>query len=263
MTLENCYINYSGNELFNYWRSNNCHQLLVDFLNTKADGTYGYNIDHIRRSRTLMNLLYLNYLKTNNITDIGESGYNIFQDNILRLCTDNRLPGICEVFLESYCHGLDRNTVSDSVNLSNYCGCYVERDPTYNEMVPRSCDPLCHRSTTVQISNEKTGTFNRCPDTVCVIDNVTIKINGGTGNVKFNQICNCAQGCKCVISNTSLIKSLDITNSECGNESRCIDGNKESVCSFVTSDTTGIMVLIIVGIIIVVIILAFIFYKRI
>ena len=228
-----------GQNLFNYWDDNNCVLEFEKTLNinpilysydgifyvsesTGASGNaqfniYQYNINGLQNAQYYVNQLYQNYINASyNITnDITSSSYNTFQDTILNLCLNPKLPGICDSFLNNFCSNVTRDditgvTAGNNTNnnignntLLNFCGCYVAPDPIYAQYTLGSydciigssgctagcyplnnttcysqpaCDPLCHNAQTIQKAYPPSGNFITCPQEICVIDNVTINI---------------------------------------------------------------------------------------
>ena len=237
----NCIINNcsgdigSGTQLFNYWQENNCPAAYAQAINTSDTGLLQYNPENQAIIQQKVVQLFNTYFITNTITDdVTSTSYNTFQNTLLNLCVDPTLPGICTQFLNQYCSQFSRDQVNNSPILIDFCGCYTPPDETYlqytlgspqcNEGVSGctsgctagntgctgqpACDPLCHRSLTSQKANNETGFIITCPQTICVIDNITINITESEvpGGINFNTVCpGCGgasggDGCLCIVS---------------------------------------------------------------
>lgn len=223
----------SGPALFTYFRANDCPAVFSTILNTQSDGTSGYNPANLPQVQADVQTLFTNYLTSNILTDnVNDPRYNSFQNDLLQLCTDPRLPGVCVPFIENYCKAYSRATISTSPILASFCGCYTTPDPDYSKYAGPECDPLCHRVTTVQRPNG-VGSVLRCSDTVCVIDDVAINLEQSTvgGGVNISQICPGCQGnslCVCIASSpnlSNLFAQAGIGNQFqqlCGTQSVCL-----------------------------------------
>ena len=122
--------------------------------------------------------------------------------------------------------------------MRNFCGCYVPPDPVYLQYTLGSpqcalgtpgciigctagvsgctgqpaCDPLCHRALTSQKANSSSGDFIKCPQNICVIDNVVINASNNVipGGINFNNVCSgCgggdgSSGCSYVLCQESM-----------------------------------------------------------
>lgn len=228
-----------GDQLFNYWRENNCPAAYAQTINTSpTGGNLAYNPDQQRIVQTKVTQLFNTYSITNSLTDdVTSPSFNIFQNTLLNLCIDPTLPGICTAYLDNYCSNYSREQAVNSPTLTNFCGCYVPPDQKYLEFTlgspgcligtgctagctagntgctgQPSCDPLCHRALTSQKAYIPTGSIITCPQNICVIDNVTINITQSRipGGINFNTICSgCggptgADGCLCVVSGVNI-----------------------------------------------------------
>jgi len=265
-----------GNILFNYWDQNNCPAAYSQMINTTSTSPFlEYNPTAQQALQSQISRLFDTYNETNKITDdVTSSDYNPFQETLLALCLNPALPGICDQHLISFCSPYVRTQVSASPTLTNFCGCYVAPDPDYLKYTlgspgcligtgctagckagdpgcvgQPSCDPLCHRALTVQKAYQPTGNFITCPQTICVIDDVTIQVNESSINrgINFNTVCAGCGGpggvsetssCLCVVSgvNISAVASqvgLGVNfNQFCGSNSVClIEDNSGNIIS--------------------------------
>lgn len=267
----------TGTALFDYWDNNNCPAAYAQLINTSPSGELQYNPANQAVAQTSVVNLFNTYFETNELTDdVTSPSFNSFQNTLLNLCIDSTLPGICTEFLTGYCANYTRTDAINSATLTNFCGCYVPPDATYLSYTlgttgcligdpscascapgttgcagQPACDPLCHRALTSQQAYAPTGNFITCPQTICVIDNVTIDINSSTvpGGINFNNVCaGCGgasggEGCLCIVSGTNVSETMSSIgvgvnfNQFCGADSVCIvedsNGNiiSESGCT--------------------------------
>jgi hypothetical protein len=182
------------------------------------------------------------YLITENkpITSLETDGTNHdpFITTILKLCREN--AGACDTILKQKCADVNREQLSNNVNLAGLCGCFM-KDSEYAKFsqfgITRECDPVCALGTSVHIYDTNSGEnakFKECNQSICVIDDVTINILAGsvTGDINFSQACSSCAGtqgtstCRCFISDTNItaINSLigDVSFSQqCGGTPLC------------------------------------------
>lgn len=262
----------SGTNLFAYWDANNCPAAYSAAINTSPTGTLVYNPNQQLVVQAKVTELFNNYLQSHMLTDdVTSPSFNPFQFTLLNLCIDPTLPGICGDFLTNYCTqacSTDstveecRTRVANSPTLTNFCGCYVPPDPDYLSYTLGStgcligssgctagctagntgctgqpaCDPLCHRALTSQRAYQPTGTIIKCPQNICVIDNVVINASQSNipGGVNFNTVCSgCggasgADGCLCIVSGVNVSQTFAQIgvgtnfNQFCGGSSVCL-----------------------------------------
>lgn len=253
----------SGTQLFNYWQTHNCPAAYAEAINTGPGDALEYNPVNQQAMQGKVVDLFNTYFITNSLTDdVTSTSYNTFQNTLLNLCINPALPGICGEFLSNYCDGFTRDQTKNSPTLINFCGCYVSPDPTYLSLTLGSpecligasgctagctagntgctgqpaCDPLCHRAMTSQKAYQPSGNFITCPQTICVIDNVTINATQSQvpGGINFNTVCSgCGgasggDGCLCIVSGINISATMSQIgvgsnfNQLCGNNSVCI-----------------------------------------
>ena len=253
----------SGTTLFEYWQTHDCQLAYQEVLNTDRNGNLQYTTEQLAVVQGMVSDLFTNYQSTNVFTDtVTNPQYSNFQDDIVSLCTDASLPGVCEPALTGYCSNRSRDLVTQSRILTDLCGCYVPPDPTYLKYTlgtpdclvggpdchgcsPASttclgqpaCDPLCHRATTSHKANPATGAIIGCSENVCVIDDTIIEAtNSHTGGISYNQVCGgCQQadGCLCIISGVNPADAVGRVglgvnyNQFCGPSSVCITEDEE------------------------------------
>src|SRR5579871_5727455 len=271
----------SGQNLYSYWCTHDCPGTFSTILNTKPDGSLGYNPARLPEVQADMTSLFNNYLNTNIFTDaVGDPGYNTFQFTILNTCLDKRLPGVCDSFLKNYCTSITSDRITSSPIQSDFCGCYVVDPVLLENGVPNSCMPSCHRVETVQPADQLP-----CNSNTCVINDVSItltKASIGNSAITFSQVCpGCSQSsCVCIISGVNVSQTmLDVGigtqySQLCGENSMCLqltgNGATSVPCSSVNPNTQpiptfsskiSILIIIIVVIIGIIIILALIATK--
>jgi hypothetical protein len=234
----------AGTELFNYWDAHNCPVAYLQLINTTPGQPLAYNPASQELAQQKVVQLFNTYFETNKLTDdVTSPEYNNFQNTLLSLCINPTLPGICGNFLTNYCANYNRADAINSPTLRDFCGCYVPPDPVYLKYTLGSpgcligsptgctggctggetgctgqpaCDPICHRALTSQKAYQPTGDFITCPQTICVIDDVTVKISGSEvpGGINFNSVCSgCGgasggDGCLCVVSGVNVSTTM-------------------------------------------------------
>lgn len=171
----------------------------------------------------------------------GQIGYDSFQEVLLDACTLPQfgIQGVCRKAAIKMCQQCTRTDIINSSSVLRVCGCEPPAlDPIVYPDVKRECDPLCAQSLVSKWRDEKTGDVKTCNDTVCVIDEVSIKASQSTiGGIEFSQVCpQCSktQQCKCIIdsnlanlSGTGIIDSVTLRQ-YCGANSICLSIDKVS-----------------------------------
>src|SRR3990167_1471808 len=238
-----------GANLFSYYCDNNCPGTFASILNTLPNGTLGFNQANLPIVQQDITNLFNTYLKTNIITSsIGATGYSSFKNTLLSLCLDDSIPGGCDQFLGGtghgtscnrdpnggFCAGFTRDELIGNEAVLNFCGCYASPDPNYSSIVPRVCDPICHRATTVQLTDLSSGDFCECQSNLCIIDDVTVQLyKSNVGGITFQQVC---PACPAVSGPTSYAIGCTASSSGtyiCGNTGGFVCGCTGSpvVCS--------------------------------
>lgn len=233
----------SGSNLTTTWQLNDCPSILAGVLNKLPDSTIGYNYTNLPRAQDDVQQLFCQYLSTNILTDsTTDPQYNPFQNTLLSLCNDPRLPGVCDKALSSrVCTGVTRSQATTGRVYADFCGCYVPPDPNYVSATGNTaCDPLCHRVSTVQRSNPLTGQLTTCSNNICVIDNVSITVNQSdvANGVNFDQVCGgCNEPnhpCECIISGVDVTTTMSTVglgsqySQLCGPNSQCLQINDDN-----------------------------------
>jgi hypothetical protein len=246
----------SGQEWFNIWDRDACYNTYLDFIYFSPSGEQ-WDEDNWSESQGDFISIFNKYLGEGHpITIPGVAGYNSFQETLNSTCL--RLPGVCNLALNSFCNGLPTNPpcpncipsakygcgslcstregIASNAGLVNFCGCHaplpdVEAAASVIKSSPE-CDPLCTRINTIKLDNGKGGNAV-CHNNTCVISNVSIEAASSDigGPVTFNQICNqCSEGpCTCIISGVDLtttgndVPQLQTQfNQFCGDNSLCL-----------------------------------------
>lgn len=122
-------------------------------------------------------------------------------DVMLKYCRQN--PGICDLPLSRMCASHTRKELENDETLRKLCGCFLPREQyPFRGRIREVCDPLCVNGA-VQSSigdpNRSDIRFDKCQDSVCIIDDVAINSVQSEGfNPTFNVMCrNCGSKRKC------------------------------------------------------------------
>lgn len=223
-----------GTKLFNYWNTHDCPGSYSNFLFTGPNGVLQENDNNIPILQGYTNDLFTAYNKTNTITnDTNSPDYDVFQDQLLNMCLDTRLPGVCDTYLNNYCSQYSREDIENNFTLSNFCGCYVPSDIPGTTPVPAACDGLCNRGMSVK----KEGAV--CGNSFCIISDVNVNLLNETSNggVTFANVCSDCDQCTCIVSGTNV--SATLSNIGVGSQFYDLCG-QDSVCF--TQDANGNLV---------------------
>lgn len=260
MSLQEC-----NQGKLDYWSNNNCFRTYESVYNNN-NGLLGFSTSALQEAQS-------------NVEELFENSDPNNMPNVLALCLNPSVPGICDSALVNYCSPYSRNNLSP-LNKS-FCGCYVPQDPTLN--VSPQCDPLCNNATVVR--KAVNGVRTTCDANVCIINDVSVRNRGGSVNVNFNNICpGCRNGsnndCICIVNSSDvggLLGSIGITtniNQFCGSQSSCSTVAADGTVT--TTPCTGVVgalsnngskpsytwILLIVALVIIVVFLLFrIFFK--
>ena len=174
-------------------------------------GTYPILGEEINENSLQFNNIH-SYLRSE--PDLGGTG--------LEACTDpsganNNLNPVLEDFcLSSFSDSISSSEqslyISSNQDIYKWCGCYVNPTGFSVSMGQNSkiCNPLCtYQETIKSFSRPDAGATNlvtdSCIQTICAIDQVSIKSVDNEGNINFSQICpGCKEGgnCTCVIDSS-------------------------------------------------------------
>jgi hypothetical protein len=196
------------------------------------------------------------------LTNTGQIGYNPFQEQLLNLCRNPSLPGICSKAQNKMCASCTQRDVgfSSISDFISFCGCHLPADAitvavnpaTTSLVVPPECYPMCAAGTTIK--NAKTdGSPLMCNSSVCVMNNINIASTlAQVGSISFTQVCpQCGEGgngtCICIIdtSVTGIAKTLGIDssisfNQYCGANSICLTVNSTTGAYVPTACATSL-----------------------
>lgn len=231
------------NNFFEKWTQLRCHEAMSSAISHNPDDRQLiYNPDNQQYVEESMTTILNNYSKSHTLTDnTSAEGFSNFQYELLSVCIDQSMPGVCDTFLDSYCSSVSRQDATDDRFLSSLCGCYVPPDPTYLQYTTGTiecleglpgcvacegdgcygqpaCDPLCHRALTVQKYNKNVGSVIDCPQNVCVIDGTNASV--GNTPISFINVCTGCQegdGCICIVNEPDELN--DNVYSLCGPDS--------------------------------------------
>lgn len=147
----------------------------------------------------------------------------------LGYCNNQEQP-----LLKSFCQDITptgQNTgqfISGNPDYFSWCGCYAQQSEFAKEFTPNftnlqqlSCNPLCNYYNSIKLYEEKGTGYQQveCSETICVIDDVSVRAIDSDGKINFKQICkgcdNQAGNCLCIID-TSVKGILDKINAEEG-----------------------------------------------
>lgn len=141
------------------------------------------------------------YLETygSPIGKINENGYLQSSDFInwfFNLC--GSYPFLCQTSLTNFCSSLTPDQLLEKPETVRWCGCYLEDEyyEKYNRFgIPKQCSPLCNRKNNIPLLGDDGVPIN-CTDTICMIDDLSIKLaqTFTQGPINFNQVCNTCGG---------------------------------------------------------------------
>lgn len=159
------------------------------------------------------------YIETHGtpIGKIDANGYLQSSDFLtwfFNLCKD--YPFLCQNSLSSFCSGLTANDLLTKPETIQWCGCYLsdENYSSYDKFsIPKQCTPICNRANNIPLIGDD-GVPILCTDTVCMIDDLAIKLaeTFTEGPIEFNQVCNTCGGSKITKQYTSSYQSNQNTN---------------------------------------------------
>ena len=247
----------SGQAWFRVWNNKACYNTYDDFIYNSKGRPGEWSKENWEESQKDFVLILNKYLgEEHRITLPGFPGYDPFQEqlggNFGSFC--NRLAGVCDIALKSFCRGITSNPpcpncqgqfgcgsecstragIASNKGILGFCGCYaplpdVEQARNVISKDPE-CDPLCTRQQTIHLDDGK-GNFLHCKNDTCVIDDITIEASRSTlgGTVNFKQICSNCDPCTCIISGIDITATADQIdqfkvefNQFCGKDSLCL-----------------------------------------
>jgi hypothetical protein len=159
-------------------------------------------------------------------------------DLLYRICSTT--PGLCTSSLQQICSTVTTADLMANPNYQKWCGCHLNSLQYKNYVdlygISRECTPTCNQKGVIPRVNEDGITLQKCKQSTCVIDNVSIDLYksriGGNG-IAFSQICgSCGDGqnntgtCSCNLLNLTFkaaeasVGGLNVSQ-QCGSESVC------------------------------------------
>jgi hypothetical protein len=131
--------------------------------------------------------------------EIDQDGYiknSDFLDFYWSLC--DRFPAICKNSLTNFCNKFTPEILIERPEAFKWCGCYLP-DEYYQEYtqygIQRECTPYCNIKGNIP-SVAEDFTKKVCTQTICIIDDITIKIAESIypDGINFSQLCrSCGQ----------------------------------------------------------------------
>lgn len=135
------------------------------------------------------------------IGSINQDGYIESSDFLtwyFNLC--KQYPFLCQNSLTNFCKNFTPDELLTKPVAVQWCGCYLQDKyyESYNKFgITKECSPLCNRPENVPLVGDD-GVVIPCTDTVCMIDDLTIKLVNtfADGPIDFNQACGGCGGSK-------------------------------------------------------------------
>jgi len=215
-------------EIFQSWGDGTCSQRLENLVNSNPSGMTKFNLENTEKVQLIVEQALFNYLTpdvSGNINDLLNPQSPGLSE-IVQTCSS--IPYACDRFLTYACNNCSQLDIVESGNtgLTKLCGCYAFKSLRSD---PKNiCDPTCNNNISIKNQFDLDGDPLTCEQTVCVIDDISIKSQNGDVNV--SQVCTgCAgSGCVCYIN----IPDTDIPNinleSSCSSHV-CLDTKKNII----------------------------------
>ena len=215
---------------YGFWKNTPDVETLTTAINvftTPVDECSNFRSYH----RELLNIFFCNSYNINNQSDtpiLGGTNTLYFSqlNNLYYYFKNQGGVGLtnCEVggtlpILQEFCTSIipdDNNQsvyISSNKNIYKWCGCYSNPSPL-NDIIGNesddqklACNPLCNFNESIDLYEQKGTGYQEvvCTETVCAIDNVSLKVVDSDGSIKFNQICpGCKESgnCLCIIDSS-------------------------------------------------------------
>jgi len=209
---------------YSSWGNGNCSQYLENVLNYNSSGMTKFNIANTETVQDITEQAMFDYLTTSGRKI--EDFLNPTKPGLIELLqTCKNLPYACDRFLNQLCNNCSQDEVAGNTGLTNLCGCYAYKKVGSD---PRNvCDSTCNNNISIKNQFDAEGDPVSCNQTVCVIDDISIKAGSQNGSFDINQVCNgCVEtGCVCIIN----IPDSDVGGDETGDDFPNI--NLQSTCS--------------------------------
>ena len=170
-------------------------------------------------AQNTIEVLLNSYMETHGspIGKINTDGYIESSDFLVwffNLCKS--YPFLCQQSLTNFCYDLTPDLLLTKPESVRWCGCYLQ-DKYYEKYdkygITKECSPLCNLKDNVPLIGDD-GIVIPCTDTVCMIDDLSIKIVDSftQGAIDFGQVCNSCGGSKIVKKYSSVYSDPGDTN---------------------------------------------------
>lgn len=112
-------------------------------------------------------------------------------DFLYNMC--KKMPLLCVNPLTRMCSQMTEEKIANNPLANKWCGCYMpeEEYAKYSSgsfLVSPECTPFCSQSDTIPRVNSE-GNPKFCEQSICVINDVSLKLAETKGNIDFNQVC--------------------------------------------------------------------------
>ena len=170
-------------------------------------------------AQNTVEVLIESYMETHGspIGKINADGYIESSDFLVwffNLC--KAYPFLCQQSLTNFCYDLTPDLLLSKPESIRWCGCYLQ-DKYYEDYdkygILKQCSPLCNIKDNIPLIGDD-GVVIPCTDTVCMIDDLSIKIVDSftEGAIDFNQVCNSCGGSKIIKKYSSVYDNPGDTN---------------------------------------------------
>ena len=259
---------------YNFWADENQTRDLREIINsTGTPDSNGYTSDQgCNFVREYIYSILSNFF-CNSLSVFGENNYpilgNFQSENVLQKegiytflkdigygtapCKEEKVS-----IMEKFCESIMPDNIKDeslyissNKDIYKWCGCFVKPSNFFAHFESEdsiSCSPLCSNDSSIKIykyGKDSTSTIiEPCIQTVCAIDEISIRSTNFRGNILFSQICpgcTVTGNCTCIID-SSVQGILDKIKTDSGNGTQgkvsfkqvCPNAN----CFLVNSDGT-------------------------
>jgi len=112
-------------------------------------------------------------------------------DFLYNMC--KKMPLLCVNPLTRMCSQMTEEKIANNPLANKWCGCYMpeEEYAKYSSgsfLVSPECTPFCSQLDTIPRVNSE-GNPKFCEQSICVINDVSLKLAETKGNIEFNEIC--------------------------------------------------------------------------
>lgn len=210
------------------WGDDFCGDYLSEIATTNPNdiNNSNFNINNTNVIQDITTAAFFSYLNNGNNVDSLIESPSVQLTNLIQTC--QTIPLACDRFLFYACSNCTQSQVAGNTGLTNLCGCYAYKESMSDYRNP--CDATCNNNIAIQNQFDVTGIPSGCNQTVCVIDDLAIKVSGA--NFDINQVCSqcVGSGCSCIINLSDQLNNLDIDlGGSCVNHV-CYQGNNQVTC---------------------------------